>query len=50
MPLTKGYKALLAEAEAAVETLSLDEAAALLGKEASPLSISATCANWTATR
>ena len=33
MPLTKGYKALLAEAEAAVETLSLDEAAALLGKE-----------------
>jgi len=33
MPLTKGYKALLAEAEAAVETLSLDEAAALLGED-----------------
>jgi rhodanese-related sulfurtransferase len=31
--ITRGYKALLAEAEARVETLSIDEAKALLGRE-----------------
>ncbi|WNJ92838.1 rhodanese-like domain-containing protein [Bosea sp. 685] len=31
--ITKGYKALLAEAEAAVETLSVDEARALYGSD-----------------
>ncbi|AOG04286.1 rhodanese-like domain-containing protein [Bosea sp. RAC05] len=31
--ITKGYKALLAEAEAVVETLSVDQAQALLGRD-----------------
>jgi len=31
--ITKGYKALLAEAEAVVETLSVEQAQALLGRD-----------------
>jgi len=33
MPITRGFRQLVAEAEAVVETLALDEAAALMGRE-----------------